>query len=275
MFKSIGSFKAILVAAMSFLAISGIADNEEGVVENAHTNLVDRYPTQIINRPGITPTGIITANIGSQMVDIKSKAVTLDIGTEFGIVKDLEGKFSYDGFQFNEWKAKNTFNLGAQYKFFGMSNMSNSVAVKLPIHVGRDADGTDHIVRSITLGLPTTFFNNVMAGGILGDVFTLTMRPNVAVAFDFSAWYGVQVYGDLWAQVKSSFGKIEMENPNNQAKWTAKGFWKELPAKLELTYALNHYFDITGNAGFKNVFEPKDTFTFGLNLGVHGGRIFG
>lgn len=273
MLKSI-SFKAALVAAVSLLALTSIADTEERIVENAKTGLVDRYPTKVIDRPGEVPVGIIAANINSQM-NVNDKVVKLDVGTEFGIMKNLQGQFSYDGVEFNKWQAKSTFNLGAKYKYFGMSHMSNGMSVKLPIHVGKDADGTNHIVRSITFGLPTTFYNHLMAGGILGDVFTVKMRPNVEVAFDFAAWYGMQIYGDLWAQVDTSFGKIALENKNNQGEWVTKGFWKELPAKLTLIYAFNNYFDLGANAGFTDIYKAKDSFTVGLSLGLRAGKIFG
>jgi len=263
--KSKISFSALLLAATSLVAAQAFA-SDEGVETSANTSN-ERYPTQVIQRPGIVPTGIIGVRLNSQMTNLKT--IGLSLSSEFGIAKDLEGQFSYAGVQFNDWEAKNTFNVGAQYKLFGMPHISNSLTASLPIHVGGE------VIRSVTFGLPTTFYNDVMAGGIFGDLFTLTMRPNIEVAFDFKWWYGYQIYGDFWANVKSSFGNFGMDNKTNQAKWQGQGFWKKLPAHLEMTYAFNHYFDLGGNVGFEDVFKAKESFVFGLNLAMRGGKLFG
>lgn len=263
--KSNFRIKALVLAVVSLIGVQSFAD--EGVSTPA-TAGVARYSTQVINRPGITPTKMGIFTLDSQVKELKTVGVSLR--SEFGIVKNLEGKFGYDGVEFNKWNAKNTFNLGAQYKYFGMSHMGNSVALSLPVHVGKG-----EIIRSLSVGLPTTFYNDVMAGGILGDVFTLTMRPNIEMAFDFKWWYGYQVYGDFWANIKSSFGQFGMENENGQGQWAGQGFWKKLPLELEMTYALNHYFDVGGNVGFKDIFKARDTFVFGLNLAMRAGKVFG
>lgn len=264
--KSNFRIKTLVLAVASLMSVQSFA-SDEGVAAPANT-VGERYPTQVINRPGIMPTGIVGVSLNSQVTNLKTVGVSL--GSEFGLVKNLEGKFSYDGVEFNKWNAKNTFNLGAQYKFFGMSHMSNSLAFNLPVHVGNG-----EIVRSFSLGLPTTFYNDVMAGGILRDVFSLTMRPNIEVAFDFKVWYGYQVFGDFWAEINSSFGQFGMKNEKGQGQWGGQGFWKSLPLELGMTYALNNYFDVGGNVGFKDVFKPKESFVFGLNLAMRAGRLFG
>ena len=94
-----------------------------------------------------------------------------------------------------------------------------------------------------------------MAGSLFGDLFTMKVRPNVAFDVDFKWWYGYQVYGDFWAQINSSFGKVAMKNPNNQATFENEVFWKVLPVRVTGVYALNNYFDVSANAGFDNVLD--------------------
>lgn len=262
--KSNFTIKA-LVFSLATLVAAQVLANEDAVA--AVTTKAPRFSTKVIDR-GITPTGIVNVKLNSQVNNLKT--VGLNVGSDFGIVKNLEGKFSYDGVEFNKWNATNTFNLGAQYKYFGMSNMSNSLSLNLPIHVGRNAE----IVQSLTVGLPTVFFNNVMAFGILGDALTWTMRPDIKLAFDLKWWYGYQVYGDFWAQLSSSFGTFGMDNNKGQGTWSGEGFWKKLPLSLDMTYALNHYFDVGANVGFNDVFK-SDSFTFGLNLAMRAGKLFG
>lgn len=272
MVKNTLSFKAIVIAAVS--GISSFAHADEGVAAAAQLKGVERYPSQYIARPGIMPTEIVgvTSNFTVSQAD-KGQKFGLNLGMETGIVKHLEAQLSYDGVEFNNSKAKalRTFNVGAAYNFFRIPHMSSTFTASLPLHV---ADG--EILQQVNFGPSATFYNDVMAGSILGGSFvTLKMRPKVEMALNFKWWYGYQVYGDFWAQVSSSFGRVEMKNKDNQAKWETAGFWKELPAKLTMIYAFNNYFDLGANAGFDNVFKAKDTFTFGLNLGVRAGKVFG
>ncbi len=139
----------------------------------------------------------------------------------------------------------------------------------MPLHI---FDG--EILKEFTLGTPVVFYNNKMAGGILHDIFTLTMRPNITTTFDFKWWYGVQVYGNLWADISGSFGKVTLGSDKNIGTVQAKAFWQELPVNLNLTYAFNHYFDLSANAGFGDALTPRDTFNFGLTFTARAGRLF-
>ncbi len=254
------SFNIILFAVFSSLSLSA---EEEA-----------RYPLEAISRPSVMPTGIIAIDTGAKLSGLKT--TSWDIGTKFGIVNKLEGQVGYDGVTFNDPEAKSTtaftrtMNLGLKYNYGSIKHVSASVSAKTPLHI---FDG--EIVRSVTFGLPTVFYNDVMAGAILGDLFSLTMRPNIEVGFDFGWWYGYQIYGNLWADISSSFGSIEMKNPDNQASWKSSPFWKKLPATLTLLYAINHYFDVNANFGFDNVMKAKETMKFGVGLTIRAGSIFG
>jgi hypothetical protein len=276
--KNTVSLKSLAVFAISCISFNLLAQINETGLENAVNesyNLSPRYPTKIISRPGIMPPGIINFDTSANLSGLET--LGLKIGTQFGIVKDLEGQFSYDGVEFNKkvngeykpFQEKRTVNLGAKYRYFSLPHVGFSVTASLPIHV---FDG--EIIRDITFGFPIGFGNDLMAGGILGDLFHLTMRENVALDFSFPIWYGIQVYGDLWAQIDTSLGQVKMENENNQAKWSSTFFWQKLEAKLSAAYAFNHYVDLGFNFGFKDVFEPKETMEIGLTLSVRGGNLF-
>lgn len=287
MLKNKVSFKAILIAAVSCLSLNSFAnENQEGVTASVTNEGAERYPVKIIDRPGIMPTGIFQVTLDSKFSkdpETKRNKVGLDISTEFGIAKNLQGSVSWDGVEFNKVEGKTisfqeTVNLKAVYQYFSMPHFSTKVALGLPVYVTKG-------IEDFTIGLPTTFYNDLMVGQLFKDIFNLKMRPNVEMAFNFKWTYGLQVFGDLWAQVDSSFGNIKMTNEDKkQAKWTGTAFWKELPAELTLIYALNHYFDVGAHVGGKFNFgktsDPKDmkfkdTLNFGVNLAVRGGKIFG
>jgi len=234
-----------------------------------------RYPTEVINRPSVMPTEMVGINLDTGVE--KLRTVNLGLRTEFGLVENLEGRFGWDGFGIDtkaqgksKLNIKRTVNLGLKYNYLSVPHVSLSATLKVPLHI---FDG--EILREVTVGPPVVFYNRTMAGGILNDLFTLTMREHVAARFDFKWWYGVQVYGNLWADINSSFGHIELNNPKNVASVQAKGFWHELPVGLGLVYAFNNYFDLGANAGFDNALDAKNTFNFGLTFTARAGRLFG
>lgn len=267
MLKSGNSWNVIWAVVLCFSVTKSFAETNDAIAMVAK-RAVERFPTQVINRPGIMPVGIVEAKVNSKLSNLKT--VGLSVDSQFGIAKDFSGQLGYEGLEFNEWQVKNTVNLGLAYNYFGVNHISGSFTFKVPFHVT-----DDHIVKDLTIGVPLTFYNNVMAGSILGDVFTLNMRPQKEMAFNFNWWYGYQVYGDIWASVSSSLGEIAMKNTKGQATWEAQGFWKKLPLTLDVVYALNHYFDIGGVVGFNDVLKPKDTFVAGLNFAMRGGKLFG
>lgn len=271
-------FKVLLVSAIACLSIDLLAQNTDAQAAQHQAEnhaLTDRYPTQNILRPGIMPTGIFAVDTTGSMNS--KQEVNLKFATEFGIVNHLQGEFSYDGFDFNKFEAKDKFgaqktvNLGAKYNYFSVPHISASVSGNVPIHFD------DHIIRNFSIGLPLTFYNDLMAGSVLGgELFDLTMRPHVAMAFNFKYWYGIQVYGDFWAKLDGSFGELKMPNEKGQAqKWEGTGFWQKLPLNLSALYAFNHYVDLGANFGVKDALNAKETYNFGLTLSVRGGRIFG
>jgi hypothetical protein len=267
------SFNMILLAAISSFNLSLSAEDAE-IVGTDHDPLNPRFSAQAISRPSVMPTGIIALDTGAKVTGLKT--VKWDIKTRFGIVEKLEGQFGYDGVTFNDPKATSkadfspTINIGTKYNYLSINHISGSVSAKVPLHI---LDG--EILRKVTFGLHTVFYNEVMAGGILDDVFSLTMRPNVEMAFNFDWWYGYQIYGNLWADINSSFGEIKMNNPDNQATWEKSAFWQKLPATLTLIYGFSPYFDVNANFGFDDTLEAKKTMKFGLGISVRGGRLFG
>lgn len=263
--------KATLIAtfSISYFAHSSLAETVEATNDSA------RYPTEVIARPGIMPTqtAAVNLNAGFKMPSSTMKKAhgTFDLNTQFGIVNNLQGEFSYGGFAYNSdnFEASDALTFGLKYNLFSKNHISPSIAFSMPFHVHGD------IVRDFTVGTPVVFYNSVMAGGILGNLLNLQVRPKIEAKFDFGFWYGYQVYGNLWAQVNSSFGSINMENKSNQAEWTSHPFWKKLPVSLEAIYAFNNYFDLGANIGFDDAFKAKDTFKFGLTFTARAGRIFG
>ncbi len=261
------SFNIVLLALFSSLTSSA-----EDL--STTTTLESRFSVQAIDRPSTMPVGIVSINSGFNLT--KYKTLNWDIGTNFGIIKNLEASLSYDGVTFNEPKTNKaaafgqTLTVGAKYSLPSVDHVSISVGAKMPFNFF-----AGEIVRDIKFGLPTVFYNSVLAGGILDDVITLTMRPNVEVEFNFDWWFGYQVYGNLWADISSSFGQLKMNNPENQASWDNKAFWQKLPAKLSVLYGFNEYFDLTANFGFDDLFYAKDTMKFGLGFNLRGGKLFG
>jgi hypothetical protein len=264
-------FKRALIAAVSFLSINSFAttDGEEAVLSASAPTV--RYSTRMIDRPGIMPTEMFGVDVNFSRSSTKKYGV--DIAAEVGIVDHLQAMLSYGGVDTTDFKAfepKKAVTLGLKYNYFSMPNFSTSIDAKLPINFSGD------IVKEFTVGLPTTFYNDVMAGSLFGDLFTLKVRPNVAFDVDFKWWYGYQVYGDFWAQLNSSFGKVAMKNPNNQATWENEVFWKVLPLRVTGVSALNNYFDVSANAGFDNVLDKaSDNFFIGVGFTARGGSIFG
>lgn len=252
-----------LICCFNFQALAYDAE----LTTKAAPSFAARYPTQAIIRPGIMPTGIFAVNVNTKLSELKTLA--LDIGTEFGLVKNLQGSFSYDGLKFNDFDIESTVNLGAKYNYFGVNHLGFSGSINIPIHI------TGEIVRDFSLGLPIVAYNNKMAGSILGDVLKITMRPNIESEINLRAWYGYQVYGDFWAMVKTSFGQFKMTNDKNQAKWESNGFWQKLPAELYMIYAFNHYFDLNANIGFNDLMKAQESVYFGMGIVMRGGRIFG
>lgn len=226
-----------------------------------------RFALREIDRPGIMPTGIINMETSASMTGLKT--IDWNVGAQFGIAKKLHGEINYDGLQFNQFEAKRIVNAALRYNYFASSFFGADAHVKLPIHI-RDGE----IIREITFSLPVAFFNNTMAAGFLKDLFTLTMRKNVAMSLKFPFWYGIQL-GDVWASIDSSLGELNMKNDNNQAKWENKGFWQQLPINLSAKYPINHRVDIGANFGFNDTFKPKDSINFGLSFAVRGGQLFG
>lgn len=264
------SLTVLFCGLISLISINVIAENDK--------NLIERFPTQAIARPGIMPTGIINIDTSIGLSDLKT--VGLSFGTKFGIIKNLHGEFGYDGFEFNKpiqgqkeaeaFVAKRTVYLGAKYNYLSIPHISFSASVKLPLYI---ADG--EIVRDFSVGLPVVFYNDRMAGGILDGILSIKMRPDRQMALNFPFWYGLQVYGNWWASVDSSFGNIKMERTNSKNNWETTGFWQAMPARLEVLYAFNNYLDLAGSLGFTDMFKPKDTLNLGLTLSIRGGRLFG
>lgn len=266
--KSI-SFLTLLLSYITLFSFTIRADEAELSQAFEHaTPSSERMPAQVISRPSVMPTGIFSVDSNVGMTGLK--VIDWTIGTKFGIVKNWEGQFSYDGLKFNEFKAASTINLGTKYNYLSVNHISGSFELKLPIHIAGQ-----EIVQNVKLGLPTIFYNEYMAGGILHNLLDFTMRPNIELGLDFPWWYGYQVYGNFWAAIDGSFGNIKMNNPNNQARFEMSGFWQKLPLNLEMIYAFNNYVDLIGNFGFNDTFKAKETMKFGLGVSLRGGRIFG
>jgi hypothetical protein len=269
------SLKTVLLSTFCLLSFNlpGKDTTESGSLTSEVTSSNLRYPERVVDR-GIMPVGII--NFDTKLKTVKFAAWNVNLASQFGIVPDLQGELGYDidvtkaserpGMQVGQ-----TFSLGTRYSYLSLPHTAFSATVSLPFYVRSGGE----IVRDITFGLPTAFYNNFLAGGILGDLLTLTMRPNVEMALSFPFWFGVQAYGNLWAEISSSFGKLEMKNPDNQAKWTYKSPKEALPVTLYLTYVLNPYVDVGASFGFEHVLKPENTMKLGVNFSFRGGRLFG
>jgi hypothetical protein len=265
------SFKTFFFAVIVFFSAGLLAQSNEGNIAHIKSKhiLTERIPVRVLDR-GIMPTEIIQIDTNAKMMGLKT--INLNVETQFGIINKLQGEFSYDGFDFNEFAIKRTVALGAKYNYLSIPHISFSASAQLPIHI---YDG--EIVRDVTFGIPVVFYNNLMAANILGKLFHFTMRGNMhdkmEVEFSFPFWYGIQIYENLWAMITTSFGSIKKED---SAKWAGEVFWKKLPAELSLTYAFNHYVDLSGNFGFKNIIQPeKSDMFFGITLSTRAGRLFG
>jgi hypothetical protein len=274
------SLKALLLLAISLFSLNLFAQVSEPEVKTETHILTERYPIRAIERPGVMPTGIIGVDTNVNLTGFKT--VGISIGSKFGIVNHLEGQFSYDGVKFNKiidettkkrkaFVPERTINLGLKYNYLSIPNVSLSASLNAPFHILDEGE----IFRDLTIGLPAVFYNDMMAGGVLGDLFTVTMRPNVELEFNFKYWYGVQVYGNWWAEISSSFGSLKLKNPANQAQITTAWLWQKLPVELSALYAFNHCMDLAGSFGFGDALKPGDSIKFGLTFSFRGGRLFG
>ncbi|HXW53792.1 MAG TPA: hypothetical protein VEL47_06780 [Myxococcota bacterium] len=270
--------KAIIAIAISVLSLNLAAESIDDAESIKAHHGMERFPEKIVDRPSTLPTGIVQVDTKVKVSGLST--LNLQASTTFGIVDKLQGEFGYDGLDFHfdkkeVFEAKRTVNLGLKYNYLGIPHVSFSAAGNLPLHIW---DG--EIVKDFTVGLPVVFYNEFLAGGVLADLFQLTMRPEQGVKFDFPFWFGVQIVGNFWAQIKSSFGRITMDSQGESAPWKSvtKGFWQRLPLELEATYAFNHYFDLGANFGFDDVLAKgkiTDTMFFGLIFTARGGRLFG
>lgn len=233
---------------------------------NASAEDESRYPMRMMDRPGIVPAGIINVDIDGTLKDLS--AVDVGISGTFGIVKGLQGSFAYDGLQMNPFEARSSFLLGAKYQYLALPGFSAYINAKLPINI------FGHIIREFSVGLPVTFYTDRLAFGGLSDLFTVQMRDNVAGMIKFKAWFGIQVVGNLYAELNTSLGQIELKNPDNDARVIAKGLWQVLPLEVSLLYALSPHFDIQAKAGYGDIINLKN-LSLGLTLTIRGGRLFG
>lgn len=243
------------------------------VAEPVEKTRAARIPTRMIDRPPVMPTKTIQFDLTGTVTGLEKGNLKLD--SQFGIVKNLQGEFGFKGINFNPTQFVAESYLGARYSYLSLAHVGFSASVNLPIYF------KDHIIRDVTLGLPITFFNNVMAGQVLGDLLKITMRPNVELELQLPWWYGVQIYGNLWGKIASRFMRFKVHNPDNAAQRVFKPFWEELPLDLNLVYAINHYVDIAGTFGFNDLIKfaktdgsNKDMY-FGLTLSLRGGKLFG
>ncbi len=231
------------------------------------------YPLRVIDRAGIMPVGIAEFEIASHLREITKgaglKTLELDSSVTFGVVKALQATFSYDGFQFNPFEHKAKFGLGTKYNYYSRPGFSAYLNTSLPIYVHGD------IIREFSVGLPVTFYNHILAYGFGRNLVKVVMRPYVAGEINFNAWFGMQVYGNLWADLTTNFGTLHMENFNGQAKFDKSvGFWKVLPLELGLIYGVTSYLDLGANAAFDNIIS-LDNFSFGVKVNLRAGNIFG
>lgn len=250
--------------AISFVVLSSLSFNLWSQTEP--TVQEPRVPLRAIERSSVLPTGIFDVDMDARLKSLKT--VGIEVGTHFGVVEKWQGAISYDGVQFNDFAMGKTVTLGAKYNYLVVAPVSLTAEAKLPLHVG---DG--EIVREVIFGVPTVFFSDYVAGGILGDLFTLSMRPTVAAKFKFPVWFGAQIYGNLWADVNTTLATLDLQNSNNQAKWENTFFWKKLPVDLTLLYAFNEYVDGKAFFGFENALKA-DGISFGLGVTIRGGRLF-
>lgn len=226
-----------------------------------------RYPLRVIDRPGIVPQKIVNVDIDTKLKNLKT--VDLGIGSSFGIVKKLQGNFSYEGFQFNPFVAKTTLHFGVKYNYLSLPGFSAYLVGDLPVNL----NPSQMTVKDLTIGLPVVFYTDILAFGALSDLFHLIMRPNFAADINLKAWFGIQVYGNLWADLSTKFGKISIINENKQASVQNTWFWQSLPLELALIYGLTPHFDIGASVGYDNIIAAKD-LTIGLKLTVRGGKLF-
>lgn len=120
------------------------------------------------------PTGTYNIDTTAKLTGLKT--VGVDVASQFGIINKLEGHLSYDGFKINGQRngqnkaflLERVVKLGAKYNYHSIKHVSFSATGALPVHI---FDG--EIIQDVTLGLPVTFYNNMVAAGILGDLFDL------------------------------------------------------------------------------------------------------
>ena len=231
-----------------------------------------RVSRKMNERPAIMPVGII--NIDTKAQWSRPNIFGIEAGSQFGIVKSIEGHFSYDGIKLNFDDQKklhlgSAFRLGGKYNYINVPHTSFAATVNLPIYVV-----SENIIQDITFGLPITFYNDIMALGFLDSLLTIKMRPksDTNITLKFPLWYGIQAYGDLWLSLSSSVGNITMSSKPNSLK--AIGFWEELPITLSGTYGLTDRFDLGANLGFSNIFKAKESLEIGITLSTRLGKLF-
>lgn len=235
-----------------------------------------RYSDRIIERPGIMPVGIINFDTNISLKKFNGaenknlRTLNVDLATQFGIVRNLHGEISWGGLDFNDFKANKSVTLATKYQYLSLPHTALSAKVSLPVHI---YDG--EIIREITFGLPSVFYTDHVVGGILHNLFTLTMRDNIKTTFKFPVWFGAQVYDKWWAAIDSSFGVIHSEKVNGTMKTESTPFWEVLPLNMQVAYVVNHCFDIGANFGFEDTFKAKDTMKIGLLFSFRAGRLFG
>jgi len=268
---------SLIAIAISVLSLNVTAQVASDDIATTH-HLTERFPIKVIDRPSAMPTGIVQFDVTARAMGVKS--LNLQASSKFGIADKWQGEVSYDGLDFKfgkdepeKFHAHRIVNLGTKYNYLGIPHVSFSAAAKLPIHIW-----DKEIVQDVTFGLPTVFYNEYVAGGVLSDVLTLTLHKP-GVKFDFPFWFGGQITNNFWVEINSSFGSVSMENKNDTNVWESTGFWKKLPVRLEAIYAFNHYFDLGAHFGFQDVLagEKKvvDGMYFGLTFTARAGRLFG
>lgn len=254
-------FSLLLVCASMTLAFAGVAK---------HENL--RYPLEAINRPSVLPTHVFQSTMG--MTFKAPSDVGANVKFEYGIFEKFQTSLSFDGLAFREAKASEKgFTVGGKYSMWGRHlggawGVSQSVALDLPFHFQRQ------FFYDVTAGLPTVFYTNRIAVGVGHSLLHLSYKKYFEMDVPFKFWVGGQVFGNTWADLSSSFGRLGLENTKGQGAFVAKGFWQELPLTLTVIHAMGPSFDVKGFGGFNNVMKANETFEVGFDLVLRGGRLF-
>lgn len=227
------------------------------------------YPIKIINRPSTMTPGILETNLSTGISGDGSLSTA--INAALGLASNLEAQFEYGGIAFNKFELSDRFGLGIKYKYLSIPHVSFSLEGRLPLYVD------EYVFKDFTISLPTVFYNDFMAGGILGNLFTITVNPNIEFQLDLPFWVGFQANENLWISASSSFGRINLENKNKQAEFVSHMFWNRLPLGLEATYAVNEHFDVGVSLKANDLLTNtnfKDTLYAGVNLTFRSSDLF-